>query len=225
MPFSPAYAGKSVTSPYVSAHEVEIEYKGQYDIDEDNDVDGTWEQKVAVGYGVTDNFYVESGVEFEDEPHSDAEAKALEVEAKYQLTEKGQYFVDAGVLAEYKYSLNSGVDVLEAKALLAKEIGNFENYANLIIEKEVGEGSSDRYEHGLALSSIYMYSPDFDFGLEYYASFGDSTEDYDDQKHRVGPVLYGEAGGIGYEVGALFGISEAAPDATLKLNLEYEFHL
>ena len=126
-------------------------------------------------------------------------------------------------MLEYKYSTAGAADKIEAKALLAKEIGKVQNVVNLIVEKEVGEDSSDNEGYGLAWSGKYMYSPSFDPGIEYYGDFGDTTDDYEDQKHRIGPVIYGELGGIGYDAGVLFGISKAAPDATLKLNLEYEF--
>ncbi|MGB0719172.1 MAG: hypothetical protein ACPGRX_01780 [Bdellovibrionales bacterium] len=218
-----AFAGKKVYSPYVSAGEVELEYKGEYKIDDDNSVDGAWEQTIGAGYGVSDFLFVEGAIEFEDEPDKDVETKALEFEAKFQLTEQGQYFLDAGALVEYKYSLAGDADKIEGKALLAKEIGPTSNYANFIIEREVGEDSSDREEYGLAWKTKYHYSKAFDPGFEYYADFGDTTEDYSGQTHRIGPTAYGDLGPFEYDAGVLFGISRAAPDATLKLNLEYEF--
>lgn len=50
----------------------------------------------------------------------------------------------------------------------------------------------------------------------------------DQQDHRIGPVIFGEFANESkskwkYEVGYLFGISDAAPDGTLKALLEYEF--
>lgn len=77
------HAGKSVTSPYVSEGEWEAEAKTEYLIDDDNSVDGTWEQSVEVGYGLTDYLGVEAGVEFEDAPGDDIETKKVEVEAKF----------------------------------------------------------------------------------------------------------------------------------------------
>lgn len=216
-------AAKYVYSPYVSAGEIELESKTEYHIDDDNDVDGSWEESIGVGYGVTDYMAVEAYVEFEDEPGEDITTNALEFEARFQFSERGQYFVDSGLLLEYKYSLSGGADKIEAKGLLAKEIGQTQNLVNLVVEKEIGEDAQDHEEYGFLLSSKYMYSSNFDPGIEYYADFGDLTEDYDGQKHRIGPVAYGKIGEVGYDAGVLFGISNAAPDATVKLNLEYEF--
>jgi len=52
----------------------------------------------------------------------------------------------------------------------------------------------------------------------------------DQQDHRIGPVISGVLAGDSqgkwvYELGYLFGVSDAAPDGTLKFVVEYEFRL
>jgi len=70
----------------------------------------------------------------------------------------------------------------------------------------------------------YDYSEDFQFGVEWYSDFGDFDDDFDDQGHQFGPVIYGDAfGGLGYEAGILAGVSESAPDALVKVIIGYEF--
>ncbi|MCB9983846.1 MAG: hypothetical protein H6861_09290 [Rhodospirillales bacterium] len=218
-----AQAGKFIYAPYVSEGEVEVESRTEYLIDDNNNVDGSWKESIGIGYGLTNYMAVESYVEFEDEPGEDIEATNLEFEARFQFSERGQYFVDSGLLLEYKHNLSGNADKLEAKGLLAREIGKTQHLVNLVVEKEVGKDASDREELGFLWSGRYMYSKTFDPGIEYYADFGDTTDEYEDQKHRIGPVAYGSLGDIGYDFGVLLGISKATPDATLKLNLEYEF--
>jgi len=51
---------------------------------------------------------------------------------------------------------------------------------------------------------------------------------HDEQSHRVGPAIFGKValGGrqvFKYNAAVLFGASSAAPDRTLRAQLEYEF--
>lgn len=219
-----AHATKNVSSPYVSKGELEIEAKTEYHIDDDNDVDGAWEQSFEVGYGITDYIGVEAGIEFADAPGEDLETKALEVEAKVQFTEKGQYFIDSGVKLEYGYNTSGEPDDIGAELLLAKAYDRFSHGMNIGIGTEVGDDSDDRGALDVSWKTEYEISETFSLGFEYYGDFGDMTDEYDDQEHLIGPVAYGDfIYGAEYEAGILFGISEASPDAALKLNFGYEF--
>ena len=219
-----ALAVKDVSSPYVDAGEIEIESKTGYDIDDDNDVDGTFEQAFEVGYGVTDWLGVEAGIEFKDEPGEDIETEKLELEATIQLTEKDEFFVDTGLKFGYGHSTNGGDDELETELLLAKSYGKFYHGANIEVGTAIGDDVDERGEWGLGWKSKYKYLETFSPGFEYHASFGDGTDDYEDQEHLLGPVAYGDINeNFEYEAGVLLGISEAAPDANLKFILEYKF--
>lgn len=203
--------------------EWEIEGKTEYLIDSDNNVDGSWEQSLEVGYGLTDFMSVEVGVEFEDEPGEDTKTSGVEFEAKFQFTDKGEYFVDSGAKVEYKHDTATGADKIGAKIIFAKSFEEFSHKANFKIEREIGDNSADHEEYDFSWATKYSLSDDLALGGEYYADFADLTEDYDGQKHRLGPVVYGEFAGLEYEAGVLAGISRAAPDATVKINLGYEF--
>lgn len=39
----------------------------------------------------------------------------------------------------------------------------------------------------------------------------------------AGPVIRGKYESLGYDVAALFGVDQNAPDANVTINLEYEF--
>lgn len=222
-----AHATKKVYTPYVEQGELELEYQGRYEIDDDNDVDGKWVQKVALGYGVTDYWFTEAYLEFEKEGEdgSDPEMTSVEWENRFQLTQPGEYFVDVGLLTELVYNTSGGADKGEVKLLLAKDTGQFSHATNFILEREFGEDSSDETEAGFAWSSRYRYKESFEPGFEIHSDFGSLSDggSYDEQKHMIGPVAYGKIGKIGYDVGTLFGVSDAAPDVTFKAILEYEW--
>lgn len=223
-----AHATKKVYTPYVDVGELEIEWKGGYDFDDDADKDGAWKQKLGVGYGFTDFWFSEiyAEVEREGESGANTELTAIEWENKFQLTEQGEYWLDTGVLTELKYNTNDGADKFEIKGLFAKDTGDFSHAANIIAEREFGDHSSDETEFGLAWSTRYRYMPEFEPGIEIYSEFGSLSNgsDFDEEKHRIGPVAYGHIGHFAYDVGYLVGISEAAPDGTLKALLEYEWY-
>jgi high-affinity iron transporter len=225
---SDANATKRVYAPYVEKGEVEVEWLGGYEHDEDDDVDGAWKQKMAIGYGVTDYWFTElyGEVEKEGEDDSDAEFTAVEWENRFQLTQAGEYWIDTGLYAAYELNTLGGADKVEAKLLMAKDTGNFSHRANVILEREVGEESSDETEWGLAWNTHYRYSEAAEPGFEIYSEFGEVGHEgtFDDQDHRIGPAIQGALGhGFKYDVGYLFGVSDGAPDGTVKTILEYEF--
>lgn len=225
-----AHATKKVYSPYVEKGELELEWRGNYINDDDDAEDGAQKEKLAVGYGLTDFWFTELYAVFEKEGASGADFDFTDVEwaNRFALTEPGEYWLDVGLYTAYEASLRGGsADTAEVKLLLAKQIGKFSNYANLIVEKKVGENASGGAEAGLAWSTRYHYQPYFEPGFEYHAGFGElnESEDYRDQKHQLGPVIYGDLPqGFKYDVGYLFGVSDAAPDGELKWILEYEMH-
>ena len=223
-----AEAAKKVYAPYVEKGELELEYRGGYDIDEDSDKDGSWKQKVGIGYGVTNNWFTEVYGEFKKSgvSGSDADLTAIEWENRFLLTEPGQYWADFGLLTEIKYNTTGGADKAELKGLIAKDTGDFTHLANVILEREFGEDSSDETEAGLAWSSRYRYKPSFEPGFEIHSGFGSLSDgsSFNEEKHLLGPVAYGKIGSFKYDAGVLFGASDAAPDATVKVLLEYEWH-
>jgi len=226
MPHS-AQAGERVYGPYVERGEVEMEWLGAYKIDDDGDTDGAWKEKAALGYGVTDHWFTEiyGEVEKEGDRGADPAFTAIEWENRFQLTDPGALWMDVGAYLAYEYNTAGGADKGEAKLLLAKDTGQFTHYANIIAEREFGDESSRDLEWGTAWSTRYRYKPVFEPGFEYHADFGSvhGHRDFDEQSHRAGPVFYGKIGHVKYDTGVLFGLSDAAADATVKAVIEYEW--
>lgn len=228
-----AWATKKVYSPYVEKGEFELEARGGINFDGRHDEDGTQKQKYALGYGMTDRWFTEVYGEVEKEYNDDGEDldfsfTEVEWENKFQLTDKGQCPVDLGFLLEYAISTeDKHADKLEWAVLLAKEIGKSEHYANFKFEHGVGGGHANETEGGFAWSSRYRLNEYFEPGFEYHAEFGGLNEgkSFPEQDHQVGPAFYGKLGEhLKYDVGYLFGVSDAAVEGTLKWLLEFEQH-
>lgn len=223
-----AHATKNVTSPYVTKGELEVEWKGGYKHDDDDSVDGEWEQKAAIAYGLTERVQIEVEGKIKnpgDEDHTTLESIALE--SKVQLTERGEYWVDAGIKGEYVINTNDGPDEIEVKLLLAKDTGKFSHKANIALEREVGDDSDDETQAGFKWGTRYRYNSAFEPGIELHSSFGPISDfdDTEDQEHLLGPVFYGKIGSLKYDVGYLFGLTDdGSPDGLAKAILEYEWH-
>lgn len=227
---SNAEASKKVYSPYVDLGEIEFEIRSGYKVDADEEVSDTEKHKFAVGYGVTDRWFTEiyAIVEKDGAKGSEYDLSDVEWENRFQLTEQGQYFVDVGLYAAYEVGLHGGShNKVETQLLLAKDMGNVTNYANIELNRQVGENSNDKTNLELKWSSRYRLNKMFTPGFEVYSelgAFGDATG-FEEQEHQIGPALYGKLPhGIAYEAGYLFGASQAAPDGEAKVILEYEIH-
>jgi len=218
-------ATRKIYSPIVEYRELEFELRAGYDSDRQRARDGAQKYKVAAGYAPFERMAFEAYGEFEKEPSASTQFEAFELEARYQLFEQGHYWLDAGLYAAYAARPRGGSDKIEAKLLLEKSVGSFRNIVNGIVEREL-DSNADA-EWGVAWSTRYRAGRRFEPGVEMYSDFGSLSNlpSYNDQAHYIGPVAYGRLGHWKYDVGYLFGISDAARDGRLKLIFEYEVPL
>lgn len=225
---NPAHAIDKLYKPYVEKGEWEAEYFGTRSFDDNNARDNAQKHKAAIGYGVTDYWKTELYASFEKEPQDHTTFDSWEWENIFQFTKPGEYWVDSGASLAYEWTPQSNrADKIEARLLFAKHISQTTHLLNLIAEKEVGSGPRDRLEGGFIWSSRYNYSAAFQPGFEINSDFGEfsRSHNFQDQSHYAGPVAYGKlplGEGIGYRVGYLFGVSDAASDGQLIAQLEYE---
>ena len=76
----------------------------------------------------------------------------------------------------------------------------------------------------------YRWKPEFEFGAQGFGETGD-VDDWapaEQQSHKAGPAVFGKLplGGhqaIKYNAAWLLATSKAAPDNTVRLQVEYEF--
>ncbi len=225
-----AHATKKVYSPLVERGELEFEARGNYDTDDRAAKDNVQKHKYAIGYGLNDYWFTEIYGEFERTKNDDAQDNewgmtAISWENRFQLTEQGKYWVDFGLYMEYELSLeDKHADKVETKILLEKSLINFTHTFNINFEQEVGRHTTADLEGGLAWSSRYKLSKVFEPGFEYHVDFGELSQlrSFHEQKHQSGPVFYGKFGKVKYDVGYLFGLSDASPKGEVKWIVEYE---
>ena len=225
-----AHAFPKVYSPFIEKGELEIEAEGSVTFDDRDDVNDKQTQRYAVGYGVTDWWATEVYGIFEKPVQEDYTFESIEWENRFMPFQPGQNWVDIGFYFAYEFNVEDkpATDEIEAKLLLEKQFGDFVHDVNLILKKEVNADSGveeDGLEGGIAYSARYRFKKEFEPGLELHHDFGVMDEGlaFDEQKMQLGPVVYGKIGSVKYDVGYLFGVSEAAPKGELKWVVEYEW--
>ncbi len=223
-----------VYSPIVEKGEIEIEHEGLYTFDKRKEKNRAQTEKLAVGYGVTNRWATEVYGEVENnrEEEKGMDFQNVEWENRFQFFEQGQYWLDAGFYVAYEFAAKDRApDKLETKLLLEKQLGDFVHTANLILEREIGgkpaedeEKEKHDWEGGVAWSTRYRWKQYLEPGVEihYDAKELNKRHKFDEQELQIGPALYGKIGPVKYNVGYLFGITDAAPAGALKWVVEYE---
>lgn len=226
-----AYASHKVYSPTVELGETELEFRGHTTFDDQSAKDDQQKYIIEIGHGFTEYWFSSVFGEIEKEVNGEMEYEATAWENIFQLTEPGEYWLDMGIYFEYEYAHESyNNDKVEFKLLLEKATGNWVHTVNVIFERELGSNAPGETELAYAWRSANLMGKSFEPALEIYGKTGElgSPNHSEAQDHRAGPVISGQfklgnTDKFVYEVGYLFGLTDAAPDGTLKFGLEYEF--
>lgn len=149
----------------------------------------------------------------------DLHVKAYELEARWQLTEQGQYAADWGLMGEFEQARDRDAREFAATLLGERQWGRFVGTMNASLGYEWGDDVHSEVETRLALQGAYRYSPRLQPALEFHAG---------QDLRALGPALLGtERLGIGrklhWEAGLAFGLDAASPDVSVRGKLEYEF--
>lgn len=198
-----------VYHPYVQALEREIEWRMI-------SADGEQKHRLGIGKSVSDRLFVEGYLIVSN---NETSIDAYEAEAKWQLTEQGEYAVDWGVILELEKDRYDNNWELATALLMEKEWGSWTGSANLWAIYEWGDTINAELESALALQARYRYSRYFEPALEFYS--GQNTR-------GIGPAIMGDvkfsAGKkLHWEVGNIIGLDSITPDNTWRFLAEFEF--
>jgi hypothetical protein len=228
--FASAGPADYIYTPDVQYGEREIDFKyGEATPQAGDSAQGA---SIGFGYGAQEHWFTEIYLKHErEEGHS---ASLAEWENKFQLTETGQYAVDMGFVTELEAPLSTGTPwELRAGPLLQTESGKLQLNGNLLFERPFGandSGTPYTTSIGYQWQAKYRRQPTFEFGLQGFGEMGkwNHWDARDEQNHRIGPMVSGKLAlgnrrVIKYNAAWLAGVSNAAPDHTFRLQIEYEF--
>jgi hypothetical protein len=100
---------------------------------------------------------------------------------------------------------------------------------NVLFTRTVGNNRTDATRLFTAWQSRLFVNPLMQPGFEYYGQVNEiiNPGKLAEQQHRIGPVVVGVStfapyGNLKYEVGYLFGVTQASARGTVRWRLEYE---
>jgi len=220
-----AHADFQIDSPRFDQGALVFDSNNATTFDHRRDFDHADGNLLDISYGVTDWWQPTLQGEWDKSSNSPYKYNVTSAQNIFALSKAGEYWIDPGIELNYNFSRTAHTpNAAEAKLLLEKTTRQFLNTANIIIDKDVGAGRASGADIELVWKTEYLYTPMINPGFEYYGNIN-GTENIA-HRRRIGPVFYGDFGhGISYELGWLVGISSAAPDNTIKLNLSFEFPL
>ncbi len=202
-----------VYHPYVQPLEQEIEYRM---ISADDEM----AYRLGLGKSFSDRLFMELYLTGSDKKkQGDPDIDSYELEAKWQLTEQGEYSADWGVIVELEKQKSVAAWELSTGLLVEKEWRKWSGTANFWAIYEWGDRPDDEFESVLALQARYRYSRFFEPAIEFYSG---------EQTRGIGPVALGElrfgkGRKLKWEMGAIIGLDAKTPDTTWRFLTEFEF--
>jgi len=208
-----------VYHPYVMPQETEVELRSIAQFDKNPSLDNQQTNRAGLGYSFIENVFTEAYLIGKNTPNDDFDLDAIELEAKVQLTEQGEYDEDWGLLFEYSKGFGTTINRFSSGLLVDKEMGRWTGALNLFLKYEWGKGFKNEFDNSLTSQLRYRYSRLFEPAVEFYQSQNTTA---------IGPAIMGNirfahAKKLHWETGLIFGLRASTPDQTLRLLLEYEF--
>jgi hypothetical protein len=229
-----AWADFKVKLPDAEAGEFELETVGSYGRSGNPDTDNEQLFVHELEYGVND--WWRTGLEFETGrnpgPGNHLKFNQLTWENWFVLGERGQYWLDAALFAEYGHAMLAHTpDEITVGPILRKEFLGTANTVNLFFSKDIGPNASGHTNFSYAVETRFLTGWIVEPGFQAYGQPGPvgNFAPVSEQDHRIGPQLFADIhdfgpGTLHVNGGILFGLTPAAPRQTFRWQLEYEIH-
>ena len=205
-----------VYHPYVLPNEREFEWRM---LSHQNDAGNSLGHRLAYGQSLTEHVMVEVYVVGERDSSGDFGLSAYEVEARWMITEQGEYWADWGMLLEVEKEHQLDIWEVTTGLLFEKEFGRASLALNAFLIYETGGDIDSEFEGEFRLQYRYRWLPQVQPAIEFYVG-----EDYT----GIGPALMGIQRFEGqkqlkWEAGFITGLNGDSKDHILRVAIEYEF--
>lgn len=205
-----------VYHPYVLPNEREIEWRLFSHRESENN---KFAQRFAYGQSVSETLMLEFYLVGERDSFNEFALTSYELEARWMLTEQGEYWADWGVLFEIeKYKQDHNWEVTSG-ILMEKEFGRTSLTLNAFIIYEWGNTLVSEFETEFRLKYRYRYLEQFQPAIEVY-----SGENY----LGIGPAFMGlqrfnAQKQLKWEFAFITGFDSRSKGHVFRLAIEYEF--
>ncbi len=231
LPLSAHATISNVVGPVVKKGASQIEYRGSYSLDgESARADHRYRQRVHYDYGVTDWLALRAIVSHERQEHEGLQHRATSAEARIQLVKRSAEMpVDAGVRLIYNgFDSHYEPDNIATAFITDYYHGKMLYRGNLFLSHQVGKAAQGGVIAETRWRAAYDLNGHQRVGLEMINQFGQmgDFQAFKAQQHQLGPVWLGrfeKDNPWGFQLGAMAGISKAAPDISTKAYLSYNF--
>jgi len=171
-----------VYHPYVLPDEREVEWR----MFSRRESEGTsFAQRFAYGQSIADNIMLEFYLLGERDVSGDFNLKSYELEARWMLTEQGEYWADWGLLVELEKEDKKNNWEATSGVLVEKEFGKTSLTINAFVIYKWGDSVINEFETDFRLKYRYRYIEQFQPAIELYAG-----EEY----FGIGPAFMGLQG-------------------------------
>ena len=203
--------------PYVQPLETELEWRTV--IQQDDQRPDLQKHSLGFGRSVSDRWAIEVYAIAQKGLGESLSVGTYEFEAKWQLTEQGEYAVDWGVLFELEREVDDNAWEFAGSLLASRDFGKVSATANLGLIYEWGQGIPSEFETALHLQTRYRFKEFFEPAIELH--LGQDTI-------ALGPAITGlvrvsNGKKLRWELGIFSGVESKSPDRTIKANIEFEF--
>ena len=228
---TPVQAGPNdyVRTPIVEEGEKEIDFKTGIQHNRDGSSEAA--TSLGFGWGATSWWFTEVYAKYKRQPGESNAFDAIEWENRFQLTEAGKYPVDIGFLLEIErpQDRSEGYELTYGPMFQA-EWGKVQGNFNLFLQKHVRATAAFDTELQYQAQLKYRQSEQFEWGAQAFGALGqwDNWSASSLQEHKIGPALFGKIKtgtkqAIKWNAALLYGLTDASPSTTLRLQAEYEF--
>ena len=205
-----------VYHPYVLPNEREVEWRLFSHKESDNN---KLAQRFAYGQSVTDSLMLEFYLVGERDVYNEFNLISYELEARWMLTEQGEYWADWAILFEIEKEKQQKNWEVTSGLLIEKEFGRTSLTLNAFVIYEWGSTLNSEFETEFRLKYRYRYLEQLQPAIELY-----SGENY----LGIGPAFMGlqrfdAQNQLKWEIGFITGINSKSKGHILRFAVEYEF--
>lgn len=213
-----------VSSPIVKPGEAAFGYRFAYSQHEDSA--DAWAHRLHVERAATDSLRLRVLGAFSQRAGGDLDFRSVGAEARWQLVRSADHGWDGGAILQIavpttrghpdrvKFGLPASVDVTDKWQVRGVVYTGF----------EFGENARPGALLDLRAETTYEIADGVRLGPQWFSDLNTTARlgGFDRQGHQLGFILKGRLmKDLSYETGALFGVSEASPNADFRLFVSY----